>query len=111
MFGNYMGGRPDPFKNMMVFPLISWRATLLNRYRPPVGNRLEEFRGKRSKEEERILSGKEEGCLSGESGGRFLAVGFRDGCRRRNKENPPPENYIPNTEKNLCGNNIMFENK
>ena len=29
----YIGGRPDPFKNMMVFPLILLRATLLNRYR------------------------------------------------------------------------------
>ena len=49
----------------------------------PAGNGLEEFRGKRSKEEERILSGKEEGGLSGVSGGRFLAVDFRKEIRFR----------------------------
>ena len=53
-----------------------------------VGNGLDKIREKKSKEEERILSGKEEGGLSDVSGGRFptgrfLAVDFRDGCRRR----------------------------
>ena len=44
---------------------------------------LEKYRGKRSKEEERILSEKEEGGLSDVSGGRFLAVGFRKEIRFR----------------------------
>ena len=83
MFGNYMGRRPDPFKNMMVFSLISWRRHSIE---PVPGRRpvtVVKFRGKRSKEEERILSGKEEGGLSGVSGGRFLAVDFRKEIRFR----------------------------
>lgn len=114
MFGNYMGRRPDPFKNMMVFFPDFMARHSIKPVPGPAGNGLEKFRGKRSKEEERMsvcLSGEEEdvcpmcqGVGSSPSvSGMDAAAGTREIRRRKN--------YIQNTEKNLCGSNIMFENK